>query len=288
MQKELIVMDMNSLRRSIRMVLGVMRMSFLNQLTYVPRMLVWVLTSMVWLVMYSAIWGRILDTADTSAWQPLFMPDATPAHIAVFYFASLYAVGLFVYAYNAWDIRMDIRDGYLSSYLVKPMRYLTFSSSVSVAERLVRILLQIPVLAVVIAASWSFLPRGYDAATIGMIVLSVVIAAALWLQMAAVLGLLTFWLEEGMVVSAVFWALFELFGGGIGPLSVFPAWFQNLASVLPFRYMEGFIVEVGLGYVHGSRVWSGLAIALAWLCVLTVIKHALWRAGSRRYSAVGR
>jgi ABC-2 type transport system permease protein len=62
---------------------------------------------------------------------------------------------------------------------------------------------------------------------------------------------------------------------------------QELAIALPFRYMVAFPVEVLVGQLDRNELWTGFAFQAGWLFVAWVLFHLLWRAGLRRYSAVG-
>ena len=62
---------------------------------------------------------------------------------------------------------------------------------------------------------------------------------------------------------------------------------QALATVLPFRYMLGFPVEVLLGQLDGAQLRAGFAFQTGWLAVAAALFVALWWAGTRRYTAVG-
>ncbi len=73
----------------------------------------------------------------------------------------------------------------------------------------------------------------------------------------------------------------------MAPIVLLPAGMQQLAIVLPFRYMLSFPVEILAGQLEGSAIWTGLAIQAAWLLLALALCVGLWRAGLRRYSAVG-
>jgi len=59
------------------------------------------------------------------------------------------------------------------------------------------------------------------------------------------------------------------------------------AFALPFRYMIGFPVEVLTGQLGATEMWTGFAIQAGWLAAALIAFAVLWRAGVRRYSAVG-
>jgi len=82
-------------------------------------------------------------------------------------------------------------------------------------------------------------------------------------------------------------ALVFLLAGQVAPVALLPGVMRQAATVLPFRYMVGFPVEVLTGQLSPGEVWAGFAAQAGWLCVALALFTALWRAGLRRYSAVG-
>ena len=73
----------------------------------------------------------------------------------------------------------------------------------------------------------------------------------------------------------------------MAPTRLLPEFLQGAAQILPFRYMVAFPVEVLAGHLGPAEVRAGFAIGTGWLLVALVLSAALWRAGLRRYSAVG-
>jgi ABC-2 type transport system permease protein len=51
--------------------------------------------------------------------------------------------------------------------------------------------------------------------------------------------------------------------------------------------MVGFPVEVLTGHLSTSELFSGFVIQTMWLMIAIVLYRRLWRAGLRRYAAVG-
>ena len=87
------------------------------------------------------------------------------------------------------------------------------------------------------------------------------LAYILFFMIAYLVGLTTFWLHEAMSLAHVKRSLAMLLGGAMAPIALFPAWLQALASVLPFRYIYAFPVDIYLGRVarRGDRRGTGHA-----------------------------
>jgi ABC-2 type transport system permease protein len=81
--------------------------------------------------------------------------------------------------------------------------------------------------------------------------------------------------------------LIFLLAGQVAPVAILPGALQTLAKVLPFRYMVSFPVEVLTGQLAAPDVVYGFIGQVGWLSVALILSASLWRAGLRRYTAVG-
>jgi ABC-2 type transport system permease protein len=73
--------------------------------------------------------------------------------------------------------------------------------------------------------------------------------------------------------------------GLVAPLSTFPPAMQRLAAATPFPSMVAF--PAGLLAGEPLDIVTGFSRTLAWCALLLPIALLLWRAGIRRYSAMG-
>jgi ABC-2 type transport system permease protein len=78
-----------------------------------------------------------------------------------------------------------------------------------------------------------------------------------------------------------------LFSGRLVPLSLMPAWAQQVAAYLPFQWAFGFPIELLLGKLNPSQALYGLGMQIFWTLLGLLCVSLLWRAALRRYSAVG-
>jgi ABC-2 type transport system permease protein len=101
------------------------------------------------------------------------------------------------------------------------------------------------------------------------------------------LGLVTFWTTRVSAVFNLYFAVEAIISGRLVPHALLPAWVQPIALVLPFRWSFGFPIEIIIGKLSITEVFIGFAVQLAWLAVSTLLFVVLWRAGVKKYSAVG-
>ena len=82
-------------------------------------------------------------------------------------------------------------------------------------------------------------------------------------------------------------ALVFLLAGQVAPTALLPGAMRTVATVLPFRYMVGFPVEVLTGQLDRVTLLTGFALQVGWLIVALALFTIMWRNGLRRYTAVG-
>jgi len=101
------------------------------------------------------------------------------------------------------------------------------------------------------------------------------------------IALLAFWMTRADALVTVEAAFKFLLAGQVAPVALLPDALRALATLLPYRYMISFPVEVITGQLDRAGLLTGFALQLGWLAVALGLYAALWRRGVRRYSAIG-
>ena len=201
------------------------------------------------------------------------------------YYVVLILVNQLTFSTNNWTVGDGIRYGRLNFLLVRPLSPFYDALASEMAVKVVFMTFALPLVGLLalvlrpsLALTWpnllAFVP-------------ALILAWALRFLWGYWLALLSFWSSRADALLSLQESLVFLLGGQVAPLALLPAGIQRLATFLPFRYMLSFPVEILAGQVEGSALWAGLAIQCAWLALALALCLALWRAGLRRYSAVG-
>lgn len=119
------------------------------------------------------------------------------------------------------------------------------------------------------------------------VVLSLLLASHISMVVQWTIGLAAFWITD-IVAFVQLMNMIQLFlTGRIAPLAVMPDWITVLASILPFRWMLSFPVEIALIQITPAEALIGLLAQSLWLVLSILLLRAVWRAGLKRYTAVG-
>jgi ABC-2 type transport system permease protein len=203
----------------------------------------------------------------------------------VAYYLILILVNQLTYAQTNWTVGDVIRMGGMNTLLLRPMSPVYDALASEIAGKVVYMALVIPVtvvLALVLRPELHVTPQNGLA-----FVPALALAWALRFFWGYWLALLAFWATRADGLLALQDSLIFLLAGQVAPTTLLPGLLQKAATVLPFRYMVGFPVEVLTGQLSEAEMLSGFAFQAGWLAVALALFVTLWRAGVRRYSAVG-
>jgi ABC-2 type transport system permease protein len=203
----------------------------------------------------------------------------------VFYYLGLILVNQLTYAQANWTVGDAIRSGRMSALLVRPMPPLFDALASELAGKVVYMAFLAPVVAVlalILRPELNVTPR--DAL---LFLPALACAWALRFLWGYWLALLSFWTTRADSLLSLQDSLVFLLAGQVAPVALLPGPMKAAASVLPFRSMLGFPVEVLTGRLDEAGLAAGFLFQGIWLAVAATLSAALWRAGTKRYTAVG-
>jgi ABC-2 type transport system permease protein len=122
---------------------------------------------------------------------------------------------------------------------------------------------------------------------VALAVPAVVMATVLNFLWGYCVAMVAFWTTKNGAINRVYWSVAMFLGGRIAPLAVLPPALQAAARYLPFQTMFAFPIEVAMGRRTGDQILHNYLLQLAWIAIGLVVWRLAWRAGLKRYSAVG-
>ncbi len=203
----------------------------------------------------------------------------------VAYYLLLILVNQLTYAQTNWTVGDVIRYGGMNTQLLRPLAPIFDALSSELAGKVVYMLFVIPITALLALVLHPELHVTREALLVSIPAL--VLAWALRFFWGYWLALLAFWAARADALLALQDTLIFLLAGQVAPVILLPGVIRNVATVLPFRYMVSFPVEVLMGQVSGLTLWQGFALQAGWLVIALALFALIWRAGVRQYAAVG-
>ncbi len=201
------------------------------------------------------------------------------------YFAVLMVVNQLTFTWHFFEFEWRIRQGFFSPLLLRPVHPIHTDIAENLTFKLLTFTLVAPAAVFLVVSFDARLePEPWQAIAF---VPALILAMALRFVVEWTFGLLAFWVTRmGALLQAYFVAVLFL-SGSVAPLELFPPIVRFIATVLPFRWMVAFPVELALGRLSPGDAVIGFAAQIGWIAVALVVLRFGWRAGVRRYSAVG-
>ena len=219
-----------------------------------------------------------------------FTPDNNPSVFSrqtlIWYFLLTMLVKLITSAWGGYFLSNRIRRGAISPLLVKPVNLIIDYLGNNIAEKIVKLIILIPILGFLINL-FDLKYFAISLATFIIFIVSVLMAAAIYFLIDYCLGLLAFWLDETSAAGDFIGLLNNLFSGVLIPIAAMPLFIKNIGNFLPFRYTVSLPIEILLGQLTGSQLLIGLGLQTTWLLLMWFLYKIMWKQGLKLYSGTG-
>jgi ABC-2 type transport system permease protein len=241
-----------------------------------------------WLAMMQ-VSNLIVPAMTLLVWQGAISLGAQPPvgqQYLTTYLVLVSLVGLLTSSWTSSFLATSIRLGGVSSWLVRPCSTHLASLANNVAEKLVKLVLIVPMVAVLALQFRDDLALPGEGVQWLLFVVSVLLAAGMSFCLDVIIGSLTFWLDDIAAIDRLRTLLARTLSGAVIPLALFPSALQGFLAVQPFRFLVSFPLEVLLGRPsHGLLL--GFVAQLAWFLGLLGLAVTVWRLGLRSYQGAG-
>jgi ABC-2 type transport system permease protein len=262
--------------RALAGALALMRAELADFLQYRVVMFLYALWDIVSPIIYLAVWSVVAGDGTVGGYgQGDFV-----AYYLVFMAVTHLTAAIEVYTFGPM-----IQYGRLSPHLLRPMHPIWVAVARNLAYKAVSMLFLLPIWAVLFVVLRP--PFEVDALAIGLFVPALALAGLVSFLSGTCFALLAFWTTRSFSFWEIWTGLTFLLGGQVAPVAVLPGVVQTLAVALPMRYTLGFPIEVLLGRVRGLDLVVGFALQVGWTLAAGAAVALIWRAGIKRYAAVG-
>ena len=255
------------------------QVNWAEQWQYRANLVMYLLYWLVSPIIYLAVWTTVAKSQGSV--QGLTANDFTTYYLTLLLIDTLTSeITIHILAYK-------IHDGTLSGDLLKPIDPVLTSTLVNnLAFKALSLIVMVPVwLGLCLLTQPDF--HGVTPATLLLTVPAVVLGFAVNFLMGAALTCVAFWTTRVYSLSEFYYAVGILFAGQFVPLDLMPPFLQRVAQVLPFQLFKYFPIQLALGRLSPEVIARNFALDLIWLAASFVLFRLVWRAGLKRFSAVG-
>lgn len=201
------------------------------------------------------------------------------------YFITALLVNHLTFTWIMWEFEFRIRNGSFAALLLRPVHPIHGDVADNIAYKLLILVVMLPAAALIawiFDAQWNLQPWAVAA-----FIPALVLAAAVRFMVEWTLALAAFWVVRVAAINQLFFAISFFLSGQMAPISLLPTPVQVLAQLLPFRWFVSFPVELLLGRLSPREALLGFGAQLIWLLLAFGLLKLLWRASTRRFTAVG-
>lgn len=255
------------------------QVNWAEQWQYRANLLMYLLYWLVSPIVYLAVWTTVAGQQGSV--------NGLTANDFVTYYLTLLVVDNITSEITIHLLAYKIQDGTLAGELLKPIHPILTNTLVNnLAFKALSLMALVPVW---LALCLLFRPDFGSVTPLSLLlaVPAVVLGFGINFMLGATITCIAFWTTRVYSVSELFFAAAILFSGQFVPLDLMPPLIQQVAQFLPFQLLKYFPIQLILGRLPPEVIARNFVLAGAWLAVSFVLFMAVWRAGLRRFSAVG-
>jgi ABC-2 type transport system permease protein len=262
--------------RTLRAFPTLLRIGVAETVAYRAEFLVWILTTTQPLIMLG-LW--------TSVARESAFAGYSSADFVAYFLASL-IVRQLTGNWVAWQMSEEVRSGTMAMRLLRPIHpFFAYAASHAAAIPF-RSVIALPIAVALLASSGASVLTT-DPVQLALLAPSLALAWLLTFAFLFAIGALAFFLTQTMAIANLYFALFSLFSGYLMPLDLLPHPIAVLSRWLPFRFMLSAPVELMTRPLDRAALLDLLGGQAAWTAISLAAALAIWRAGVRRFEAVG-
>jgi len=255
------------------------QVNWAEQWQYRANLLMYLLYWLVSPIVYLAVW--------TSVARGQANVHGLTANDFATYYLTLLIVDNLTSQITIHILAYKIQDGTLSGELLKPIHPILTNTLINnLAFKALNFMALIPIW---IALYFLFQPV-FSSVTLESVLLAVpaiVLGFGISFLFGATITCVAFWTTRVYALNEFYMALAVLFGGLFVPLELLPAIVQQIARLLPFQLVIYFPIQLILGRLTPAAIVGNFGLSVVWLGIALAMFHLTWRAGVKRFSAVG-
>ncbi|NLG98165.1 MAG: hypothetical protein GX491_12460 [Chloroflexi bacterium] len=262
-----------------RIYLRLWQMNWAVQWQYRANLMMYLLYGLVSPVVFLSVWRSV--AASQGEVSGLTVNDFTT------YYLTLLIVDKLTSEVTIHLLAHKVYDGTLSNELLLPIHpVLTHTLVNNLAFKALTFIVLVPIWVMLYLL---FRPdfTGVTAVTLLLAVPAVIFGFVINFLLGAVITCFAFWTTRIYAMSEFMYGFLILLGGTFVPLDLLPEFAQRIAQLLPFQLFLYFPIQLVLGRLAFNEILINFALQGVWFVLLALAFVWIWRAGVKRFSAVG-
>ncbi len=235
--------------------------------------------------------GLIAPLATVILWEVIYATSKTTvingfpsSQIFIYFFLTSALARIFPVVDVTIDMQSDIKSGDIATSLMRPMSYPILQFAASFGDPLVDFACLTLASFILVCAILGFIPAPVHVALFAIeIMLGFVLT---WLLFFSIGCLAAYFVNIFGIMNVMLW-VFNVLGGRLIPLTVFPTAIGSVLQLLPFGSVFYLPVVTLDGFASFSYIASGIAVTMIWIVIFFVMSSVIWRFSREKVMASG-
>lgn len=246
------------------------------QLQYRVGLMIWMIEIILQPTIYLVVWTAAAGGGEISGFG---------AREFAGYYITLLVVDHFTQMWQMWEFEWLIRQGQMSMRLLRPLHPIHTDIVQNISFKLLMLIIVVPTVILLSLVFQPILTPQWWAVL--LFIPALLLAGGLAFFAGWIVALAAFWTTRIMAINLTYFLILVFFSGYIAPLDLLPPVLRTIADILPFRWIIAYPVELLQGRLELERALMGIGMQVFWLALIISMLGFVWRAGVRRYGAVG-
>tara|TARA_B110000263_G_C15254045_1_gene485563 strand:+ start:422 stop:1237 length:816 start_codon:yes stop_codon:yes gene_type:complete len=261
---------------------SILRASIITALEYKANSIVGLFAILSGLLIEYLIWSMIYASESTT----YTIDGWTFNRLIAYIFLSMIIGQLKSSWVTAHEMIMQIRQGFMNQYLVKPLSFFSYHLMSFIGAN---ILYYIPYTILIIIAPILFKDLIFiNFIQIPFFILAVIMSIYLSYSIYFFMVCFAFWFGEVRALLAAYNISMFVFAGQIIPLDFFPEYYNKIINYTPIPYLIKFPVDIAMALEVNLNQWINfIFIGILWCIIMRLLSGLIYSIGIRRYEAYG-
>lgn len=248
------------------------------QMQYRVAMFIWLLGMIIEPMMYLVVWRAVAEGRGG------MVGTYGGSEFAAYYIAMM-VINHLTFSWIMWEYDYYIREGVLAGLLLRPLHPIHKDVAENLAYKVMTSTVTFPT---ALLLAWGFGAR-WGADFLSLLAFPLVLAMSILLRLVVEWGLAmaAFWTTRVTAINSAYFSVLFFLSGRVAPLELLPGNLETLAYLSPFPWMIHFPVELLVKGLSGPEILRGLVMQITWCALALFMLGRVWKAGLRRFVAVG-
>ncbi|OGK42926.1 hypothetical protein A3A74_03175 [Candidatus Roizmanbacteria bacterium RIFCSPLOWO2_01_FULL_35_13] len=182
---------------------------------------------------------------------------------------------------------IDIKQGELTKYLMKPFSYYWIKFFEEIPYRILQGFYGVVLLLILSTLFGEFFQINLSVNIVFFGLIAATLAFFISHTFKMIVGYMAFWFTDNRAITEAVFILIIIFAGQVVPLELFPGKLKEVALFLPFASMIYYPVIIFLGKTNLIETLKILSLQTFWLVFFLILEKVVWNKGIRKFTAIG-